>query len=211
MTEIRFAGYGGQGIIRSGIIIGKAASLFDDKFATMNQSFGPEARGGACSAQVIVSDDRILYPYVTTPNILVAMSQEGYTKYQPELGREGLLLIDEDLVQLTPPGGKVKLHSIPATRFAEELGNRIIANVVMLGFFTAITGVVSAKAMREAIPSLVPKRFVELNLKAFDRGFEYGRAQLPEKGPAAKKRTGTDRSSQGKAAKTKTAPRRPRK
>lgn len=187
MTEIRFAGYGGQGIIRSGIIIGKAASLFDDKFATMNQSFGPEARGGACSAQVIVSDERVLYPYVTTPNILVAMSQEGYSKYEPELGQEGLLLIDEDLVQPKPVREKIKLHSVPATRFAEELGNRIIANVVMLGFFTAITGVVSAEAMKKAIPSLVPSRFVELNLKAFDRGYQYGRElKVKEKAGQAK-------------------------
>jgi 2-oxoglutarate ferredoxin oxidoreductase subunit gamma len=181
MTEIRFAGYGGQGIIRSGIIIGKAAALFDDKFATMNQSFGPEARGGACSAQVIVSDQRILYPYVTTPNILVAMSQEGYTKHEPELGSEGLLLIDEDLVQPKTVRGNIKLHSVPATRFAEELGNRIIANVVMLGFFTAMSEVVSRKAMNEAIPSLVPQRFVELNLKAFDKGYDYGRELLTKK------------------------------
>jgi len=178
MTEIRFAGYGGQGIIRSGIIIGKAASLFDDKFATMNQSFGPEARGGACSAQVIVSDEMVLYPYVTTPDILVAMSQEGYTKHEPELGDEGLLLIDEDLVQPKPVRGKIKLLSVPATRFAEELGNRIIANVAMLGFFTAITGVVSVEAMKKAIPTLVPSRFVELNLKAFDKGYDYGRELL---------------------------------
>jgi len=180
MTEVRFAGYGGQGIIRSGIIIGKAASLFDDKFATMNQSFGPEARGGACSAQVIVSDDRVLYPYVTTPHILVAMSQEGYSKYEPELREEGLLLIDEDLVKPKPVRGQIKLHSVPATRFAEELGNRIIANVVMLGFFTAMTGVVSEEAMKKAIPTLVPSRFVELNLKAFDKGFEYGRGLKAE-------------------------------
>jgi 2-oxoglutarate ferredoxin oxidoreductase subunit gamma len=194
MTEIRFAGYGGQGIIRSGIIIGKAAALFDGQFATMNQSFGPEARGGACSAQVIVSNDRILYPYVTTPNILVAMSQEGYTKYEPELGEEGLLLIDEDLVQLKPTGGKINLLSIPATRFAEELGNRIIANVVMLGFFTAVTGVVSAKAMREAIPSLVPQRFVDLNLTAFNKGYEYGRELIPEKKKSVKKKATVARS-----------------
>ncbi|KPL19535.1 MAG: pyruvate ferredoxin oxidoreductase [candidate division Zixibacteria bacterium SM23_81] len=174
MIEIRFAGYGGQGIIRSGIIIGKAASLYDDKFATMNQSFGPEARGGACSAQVIVSDDRVLYPYVTVPNVMVAMSQEGYSKYEPELGDEGLLLIDEDLVRPKPLRGNIKLYSVPATRFAEELGNRIIANVVMLGFFTAISEVVTVEAMKKAIPTLVPSRFVELNLKAFDKGYEYG-------------------------------------
>ncbi len=186
MNEIRFAGYGGQGIIRSGFIIGRAASLFDDKFATLNQSFGPEARGGACSAQVLVSDERVLYPYVTVPDILVAMSQEGYTKYEPELGDEGLLLIDEDLVHPKPIRGKIELHSIPATRFAEELGNRIIANVVMLGFFTAITGVVSMQAMKEALPGSVPKRFIELNLKAFDKGYDYGQELLAKKKKAGK-------------------------
>jgi 2-oxoglutarate ferredoxin oxidoreductase subunit gamma len=217
MTEIRFAGYGGQGIIRSGIIIGKAASLFDDKFATMNQSFGPEARGGACSAQVIVSDDRVLYPYVTVPHVLVAMSQEGYTKYEPELGTEGLLLIDEDLVKAEPPRGKIEMLSIPATRFAEELGNRIIANVVMLGFFTAVTGVVTAWAMRQAIPSLVPQRFVELNIKAFDRGYEFGKKLISRgetaapktaaKKPAAEKKSARKTQARKKAARKNTVKR----
>jgi len=178
MTEIRFAGFGGQGIIRSGYIIGKAASLFDNKFATLNQSFGPEARGGACSAQVVISDDRVLYPYVTAPDILVAMSQEAYDKYEPEMNDAGLLLIDKDLVKPRKLRGKIKLYSIPATRIAEELGNRIIANVVMLGFFTAITGIVSVEAMKKAIPGSVPDRFLELNLKAFDRGLEYGEREL---------------------------------
>jgi 2-oxoglutarate ferredoxin oxidoreductase subunit gamma len=189
MNEIRFAGFGGQGIIRSGIIIGKSAAIFDDKFATMNQSFGPEARGGACSAQVIVSDERVLYPYVTAPDILVAMSQEAYTKYEPELSAEGMLLIDGDLVKFTPPRGNIKLYSVPATRIAEELGNRIIANVAMLGFFTATTGVVSLAAMKKALPTLVPQRFVELNLKAFDRGYEYGRQLLAEEKPRKAKST----------------------
>jgi 2-oxoglutarate ferredoxin oxidoreductase subunit gamma len=188
MREIRFAGYGGQGIIRSGYIIGKAASLFDDKFATLNQSFGPEARGGACSAQVVVSEDRVLYPYVTLPHVLVAMSQEGYSKYEPELGEEGLLLIDEDLVHPKPVRGKVELYSVPATRFAEELGNRIIANVVMLGFFTAITGIVSMQAMKKALPGSVPQRFIELNLKAFDKGYDYGQELLAKKKKAGKSR-----------------------
>ena len=181
MREIRFAGYGGQGIIRSGYIIGKAASLFDDKYATLNQSFGPEARGGACSAQVVVSDDKVLYPYVTVPHVLVAMSQEGYTKYEPELGEEGLLLIDEDLVHPKPVRGKVELYSVPATRFAEELGNRIIANVVMLGFFTSVTGVVSMEAMKKALPGSVPERFLELNIRAFDKGYDFGRKLVAQK------------------------------
>jgi len=178
MTEIRFAGYGGQGIIRSGIIVGKAASIYDNKFATMNQSFGPEARGSACSSQLIVSETEILYPYVTNTDILVAMSQEGYEKFEPELKEGGILLIDEDLVKLKAMKKRRKLYSIPATRFAEELGNRVVANVVMMGFFTAITNVVSVEAMKKSIPESVPSRFIELNLKAFDKGYEYGKKKL---------------------------------
>ena len=188
MTEIRFSGFGGQGIIRCGLIAGKALSLFDNKHATLTQSFGPEARGSACSSQLVVSDDRVLYPYISTPEILVSMSQEAYEKYEPELQEDGLLLIDKDLVKAKPPRGKIKSYSIPSTRFAEELGNRIIANLVMLGFFTAITRVVSPEAMKKALPGLVPGRFLELNKKAFDKGYEYGKKILTEeKKPKASK------------------------
>lgn len=187
MTEIRFSGFGGQGIIRCGLISGKALSLFDNKQATMTQSFGPEARGSACSSQLVVSDDRVLYPYITSPEILVSMSQEAYDKYEPELRKDGVLLIDKDLVKLKPPRGKIKSYSIPSTRFAEELGNRIIANLVMLGFFTAVTRIVSPEAMKKALPGLVPERFLELNKKAFDKGYEYGKKILTEEKKPKKK------------------------
>jgi 2-oxoglutarate ferredoxin oxidoreductase subunit gamma len=187
MTEIRFSGFGGQGIIRCGLISGKALSLFDNKHATMTQSFGPEARGSACSSQLVVSDDRVLYPYITSPEILVSMSQEAYDKYEPELRKDGVLLIDKDLVKLKPPRGKIKSYSIPSTRFAEELGNRITANLVMLGFFTAITRIVSPEAMKKALPGLVPERFLELNKRAFDKGYEYGKKILTEEKKPKKK------------------------
>ena len=180
MSEIRFSGFGGQGIIRCGLIAGKALSLFDNKQATMTQSFGPEARGSACSSQLVVSDDRVLYPYISAPEILVSMSQEAYEKYEPELREDGILLIDKDLVKPKPPRGKIKSYSVPSTRFAEELGNRIIANLVMLGFFTAITRIVSPEAMKKALPGLVPGRFLELNKKAFDKGYEYGKKIMAE-------------------------------
>jgi len=163
-------------------IIGKAASIFDGKSATMTQSFGPEARGSACSSQVVVSDDRVLYPYVSVPHILVSMSQEAYTKFESNLEKDGFLLIDEDLVKVGVPGAGVKIYSIPSTRMAEEMGNKIIANIVMLGFFTAITGVVSADSVRKAIPGSVPKRFVDLNVQAFEKGYEYGKDLLSKEG-----------------------------
>jgi 2-oxoglutarate ferredoxin oxidoreductase subunit gamma len=180
MSEIRFSGFGGQGIIRCGLIAGKALSLFGNKQATMTQSFGPEARGSACSSQLVVSDDRVLYPYISTPEILVSMSQEAYDKYEPELRDDGILLLDKDLVKPKPPREKIKSYSVPSTRFAEELGNRIIANLVMLGFFTAITRIVSPEAMKKALPGLVPGRFLELNKKAFDKGYEYGKKIMAE-------------------------------
>jgi 2-oxoglutarate ferredoxin oxidoreductase subunit gamma len=193
MYEIRFSGYGGQGIIRCGLITGKAVSLFDNKYGTMTQSFGPEARGSACSSQLVVSDDRVLYPYITRPEILVAMSQDAYEKYEPELRDDGVLIYDTDLVRLKPPRGKVKIYGVPSTRFAEEMGNRIFANLVMLGFFTAVTKVVSPEAMKKALPGLVPKRFLELNIRAFEKGHDFGTELLakektaPEKaGPANK-------------------------
>jgi 2-oxoglutarate ferredoxin oxidoreductase subunit gamma len=181
MPEIRFAGYGGQGIIRSGIIAGKAASIYDNKFATMSQSFGPEARGGACSSQLVVSDTKVLYPYVTVADVLITMSQEAYDKFEPGLGEDGTLLVDEDLVNYKPPRGNIKIYSIPATRFAEQLGNKIVANVAMLGFFTAITKIVSYEAMNKAIPVSVPEKAIDLNIKAFEKGFTYGKQKLTAK------------------------------
>ncbi len=182
MNEIRFSGYGGQGIIRCGLITGKAVSLYDNKFGTMTQSFGPEARGSACSSQVVVSEDRVLYPYITRPEILISMSQDAYEKYEPELRKDGILIIDTDLVKLRPARGKIKVFGIPATRFAEEMGNRIFANLVMLGFFTAVTKVVTPEAMKKAIPGLVPKRFLELNIRAFEKGYDYGLEKLSQAG-----------------------------
>ncbi len=180
MTEIRFSGFGGQGIIRCGLITGKALALYDNKHATMTQSFGPEARGSACSSQLVVSEDRVLYPYISVPEILISMSQEAYEKYEPELKDDGILIIDKDLVKLKPARGKIRVYAIPSTRFAEELGNRIIANLVMLGFFSAITGVVSSEAMKKALPGLVPGRFLDLNIKAFDKGFDHGKEVLAQ-------------------------------
>jgi len=174
MSEIRFSGYGGQGIIRLGLITGKAVSLFDNRFGTMTQSFGPEARGSACSSQVVVSDERVLYPYITKPEILVSMSQDAYEKYEPELRDGGMLIYDTDLVKLKPGRGSLRVYGVPSTRFAEEMGNRIFGNLVMLGFFTAVTKVVSPEAMKQALPGLVPGRFLALNIKAFEKGYDYG-------------------------------------
>jgi 2-oxoglutarate ferredoxin oxidoreductase subunit gamma len=174
LTEIRIAGFGGQGVILSAVVLGKAASIYENGFATMTQNFGPEARGGACSAQLVLSDSPVLYPYVTQPDIMVVMSQEAYNRFAHELKPEGLLIVEEDLVRVSNPNSDKKVYSIPATRFAEELGKRMVLNSVMVGFFTAVTKLLSVDAVRKAVADSVPPNFRELNIKAFDKGFEYG-------------------------------------
>ncbi len=178
LTEIRIAGFGGQGVILSAIVLGKAASIHQGEYATMTQNFGPEARGGACSAQLMLSDQPVLYPYVTQPDILVVMSQEAYTKFGPELKEGGLLLIERDLVRVSDLPKQTRIYSVPATRLAEELGKRMVLNIVMVGFFAAVTQLLEADAVRKAVADSVPASFRELNLKAFDKGYEYGIAAL---------------------------------
>ena len=176
-AEIRLTGLGGQGIVRAGQIIGKAATIYDGRNAILIQSYGPEARGGATSAQVIISDEPIWYPRLIAPSTLIAMSQEGWDKYHGELRGGSLALIEEDLVEPGSLPKGVRLLSIPATRIAEGLGRSIVANVVMLGFFAAFTDAVSVEALRESVRTSVPKGTEELNLTAFERGYKYGRGK----------------------------------
>ena len=175
-SEIRFAGFGGQGIISAGKITGRAVSIYDGKDAVLMQSYGPEARGGACNADLVVSDALIGYPQITHPDLLVIMSQEAYEKYGRTGRPEGTLIIDEDLVEIGEDRPNVKqFYKIPATRLAEEVGRKIVANVIMLGALTAISALVSKEAMREAILSSVPPHTKELNERAFNVGYDRGK------------------------------------
>src|SRR5205807_7470467 len=122
LTEIRIAGFGGQGVTLAAAMIGKAAALFQGGYATMTQSFGPEARGGSSSAQVILSNEPILYPYVTQPDMLVVLSQEAYTRFAPELKPGGVLIMEQDLVRVDRFPAGARVFGVPATRLAEELG-----------------------------------------------------------------------------------------
>ncbi|MDY6970739.1 MAG: 2-oxoacid:acceptor oxidoreductase family protein [Thermodesulfobacteriota bacterium] len=175
-NEIVITGFGGQGIVLAGRILGQAAALGDHMQSTLVQAYGPEARGGACSAQVITSDGPIHYPYVRHPDILVCMSQAGYDKFIGQIKENGILLIDRDLVQ--PHGIKTDFFSIPSTRMAEDLGRKMMANIMMLGFVTAVTGAVSVDAVRKAVVESVPKGTEELNTVAFNKGYDYGLAVL---------------------------------
>ncbi len=168
--EIRLSGFGGQGLGLAGFLLGKALSLYDGKEAVMTQAYGPEARGGASSSNVVVSDTRVDYPFVQRPDVLVAMSQEAYTKFRPTVKPDGLVIVDADLVT---PLEDDALLAIPATRLAEDLGRRIVANVIMLGYFTHVTGIVSREALEEALEDTLSPKILPLNLKAFSAGYAF--------------------------------------
>lgn len=174
-TEIKIGGLGGQGVILAGLIIGRAASIYDDKHATLTQAFGPEARGSACSAQIVISDEPVEYPYVAHPDILVVMSQEAYTRFSPEMAPGGKMLYEADLVHLIDQPAGIDCFGVPAARFAEELNRRMVANIVMVGFFAAMTDAVDVDALRKSVETSVPKGTESLNLSAFDKGFAHGR------------------------------------
>jgi len=180
LTEIRIAGFGGQGVILAAAVIGKAAAIFQGGYGTMTQSFGPEARGGSSSAQVILSTEPILYPYVTQPDVLVVMSQEAYTKFAPQLKPGGILITEQEMVRVDRYPNGVRAFGVPATRLAEELGRKVVLNIVMVGFFGAVTNLLEADALRKAVADSVPPAMQKLNLAAFDKGYEYG-TQLMEK------------------------------
>lgn len=173
--EVRLGGFGGQGIILAGFILGKAVALYENREVVQTQSYGPEARGGACHADVIISEEDINYPMGTTPDVLVLMSQDAYNEYHERISDDSLLIVDEDLVDVSSFKGKNEILKAPATRMAEDLGKRIVANIVMLGFMTAVADVVSRDSMMKSILGSVPKGTEELNTKAFEAGYKYGK------------------------------------
>jgi 2-oxoglutarate ferredoxin oxidoreductase subunit gamma len=176
-TEIRICGFGGQGIILAGIILGKAASLFDENEAAQTQSYGPEARGGASKCEVVIDNKLIEYPKVQDPDVLIAMSNEALLKYIDDLKDEGILIVDPGTTDLENVKDFVEEHNIkvyeaPATKTAmEDIGIKIVANIVMVGAITKITKVISKEAVMKAIEASVPSGTEEKNIAAFEAGF----------------------------------------
>ena len=169
--EVRIAGFGGQGVVLSGVLLGTAAALYDKKNVTQTQSYGAEARGGAARSEVIISDAPIIYPKVLEPDILVAMSQTALDKYIDDLKANGTLIIDAELVKDLPERSDILVYKGEFSKTAEEeLGRRIVANMIMLGFLTTLTKITSKEALTETVQTGVPKGTEELNLNALEIG-----------------------------------------
>jgi 2-oxoglutarate ferredoxin oxidoreductase subunit gamma len=170
--EILIGGVGGQGVVLSGILLGTAATLFDGKQAVQTQSYSSELRGGSTRAEVIISEERVTDPQVRKPDILIVLAEDALSKYIHRIKPKGLLVIDSDLVKGAKPGD-YEILSIPATSIADkEMGNIVVANLIILGAIIRKTGLLSVEAMEKAIEVSVPKKAITLNLNAFRRGLE---------------------------------------
>lgn len=171
-NEVLFSGFGGQGIILSAVILGRAAAIYDNKYAVQTQVYGPEARGGASMSAVIIEDEEVLYPKVRNPDVYVIMSQQGYEKYGVNAGQNARMLLDSGLVFSRP---ECDYTEIPATETAKkQLGRVIVANIIMLGALVTATNVVSRAAIEMAVMDSVPKGTEKLNMDALNAGFELG-------------------------------------
>ncbi|NWF56574.1 MAG: 2-oxoacid:acceptor oxidoreductase family protein [Syntrophaceae bacterium] len=167
--EIRFAGFGGQGLLLAGIILGKTACLYGGKQAAQTQSYGTEARGGASQCNVVIDDREITYVGVVNPDVFVVMSQEAYDKLIEEVKEGGTVFYDSDLVKVREDS---KLRQVPvsSTSAAKDLGRQMVANVVMLGAMIEGTKLLDAEDVKVCLRESVPPGTEELNLKAFDKG-----------------------------------------
>lgn len=179
-VEIRLAGFGGQGIVLLGNIIGKAASIYNGSFAALTQSYGPESRGGSCRAELIISDQPIEYPYIVNPEIQVALSQEAYSEFGSKSADGTLLIVDSELVNISNPP-QARLLSIPASRLAQEMGRPVVANIIVLGFLAKNSDVVSTEALKRAVKDFIPPGTEDFNMKAFEMGYNYS---AQENGPS---------------------------
>ncbi|MGA7562711.1 MAG: 2-oxoacid:acceptor oxidoreductase family protein [Desulfobaccales bacterium] len=179
--EIRLAGSGGQGLVLAGVILAEAAGIYDGKFVCQTQSYGPEARGGASKAEVVISDAEIDYPKAIRPDVLLALNQKSLDVFLGDLKEGGVLLVDADLVQEVPESGAL---SIPFTRMAREAGRELMANIVALGALAAITGAVSREALKAAVLARVPAASREMNERALEAGLAAGAKVLDERAAA---------------------------
>ncbi len=172
--EVRLSGFGGQGILLAGYMLGQALTVYSHRAVVMAQSYGPESRGGASQVELIISSGEISYPRVEHPNVVVALSQQAYASYGATRPDEALLIVDTDLVTVDETlEGPRPVVAAPITRWAEEkLGKRITANIVMLGFLCGLTGLVEPGALERAVVQSAPKGSAELNTRALRIGLE---------------------------------------
>jgi 2-oxoglutarate ferredoxin oxidoreductase subunit gamma len=173
--QVRISGFGGQGVVLAGTILGHAATK-DGKWVAGASSYGAQARGGSARTDIVISDEPIVYPHVIEADVLVTMAQTAYNKYIEELAEGAIIIYDDEMVAPRPLEKAVQI-GVPATSQAiKELNQKQSANIVILGASAAITGMVTQEALIAAITENVSARFKDLNVKALELGFRLGRS-----------------------------------
>ena len=163
--EIRICGFGGQGIILAGVVMGEAA-VRAKHWAVQTQSYGPESRGGAARCEVIISSEPIDYPRVSRADVLVALSQTAYDKFGDDISPEAVVIVDRDLVKAEG------VLAVPFTKTAEKVGHQVVSNIVMLGYVGALLDLIPHEVLKETVVRNVPRGTEQLNRKAVDAGRE---------------------------------------
>jgi 2-oxoglutarate ferredoxin oxidoreductase subunit gamma len=178
-TEIRITGFGGQGVILAGIVLGRAVAVHEGKKAVQTQSYGAETRGGAARAEVVVSDEKIDYPKVISADVTITMSQESFEKYGTTTRPGSALFVDADLVTRGSGSAGGTVYRVPATKIAaDEFKKTLAANMVMLGAVAAVTKVARLESLKMSVREVAPKASRDLNTRALERGYEWALANL---------------------------------
>ena len=174
--EIRLAGIGGQGVVLSSVILGRAASVYDKINAVQTQTYGSDMRGGDVCTEVIISEEKIIYPVINNPNILVALAQKAYDSHVNNLQSNEILITDSDLVETSSLKDGISHYHESFNKIAiEELKKKVVANMIMLGFLQEKTKIVTYNALEKAVADLVPLKTIDLNLKALQVGVNIGK------------------------------------
>lgn len=172
--NVRFSGAGGQGVILASVLLAKAYGLGEDYNISQTQSYGPEARGGACKAEVVISDDNIDYMKVETADVFIAFNQMGYDKYSKQINKEAIVLINSTLVEAEGDG----IYGIPATDIAEEMGKPFVVNMVMLGALTKLMPKIYYPTVEAEIKENFSASIAGANLEAYSKGYKYMEERL---------------------------------
>ena len=177
--EIRLSGSGGQGVILGGVILATAIGVGDGKNVVQTQSYGPEARGGASRADLVISDSEIYYPKSMKLDMLLALTQEACDKYYPDMKEGGILVVDSHMVTQLPTKNYFGFPFVQLAR--EKIGNAIMANVIALGSIAEMTGIVSKDCLKKAVLDRAPKGTEAKNKKALELGISIAKKAKQEK------------------------------
>ncbi len=174
IKQVRLSGYGGQGVVLAGVLLGEAG-VIDGRYVAGSNSYGAQARGSGCRSEVIFSSGPIDFPHLITADILIAMSQGAYDQYSGNVGAPGGIILYDQGQVIPREGLNLDQIGIPATEQAlKKLKSKQVANIVFLGALIQTTKIVSLEAMEEAMKTHVSERFRDLNLKALRLGLELG-------------------------------------